>query len=73
MTRVRRFVRWAYKGRRHWLRSPIIWHNLRALWVQSDPTWLLKAEQVVIGDNEYDEYEEAFQEAIHADHDPDHP
>jgi hypothetical protein len=38
--RLRRFAHALRAHRRLWLRSPVDFHNLRALWIQSEPGWI---------------------------------
>lgn len=54
--RVRRFAVALWQTRQFWLRSPVVWHNVRATWIQSDPGWLSKQPPLDLTDEEYDEF-----------------
>ena len=54
--RVRVFLQALGAMRDLWLRSPIDKHNLKAMWVQSDPDWMSKFEPIELTDEEWEEY-----------------
>jgi hypothetical protein len=64
MRRVLHFLRTLARLRGIWLRSPVVWHNVRALWIQSDPEWFSKmrarAEENPMSDEEYEKFMEAI-------------
>lgn len=60
MSRILRFLRSVWFGRQFIVRSPIVWHNVRASWTQSDPAWREKMGPWDLTDEEFDKFMEAI-------------
>jgi hypothetical protein len=74
--RVKQFFGAMWRSPKLWLRSPVVWHNVRALWLQSDPNlttkWWerLNAERAAMTPEEreaYDRETELFLRAARGD------
>jgi hypothetical protein len=56
------FAKHLWSDRRFIFQSPIIWHNARAIWIQSDPDWITKMEPIELTDEEVRAFIEAINE-----------